>query len=270
MRKLELHERLLFCVELGLTRKAIDDLAAVAAVHGFYKFDRLASEKVRGPGKAKYGSLFADAEKASFFRGSNGGFGDFIGEFNLDAVVLGESPVERLARIEFLLQVRTEARGDVGALDTERHGIGKADAAEEEDFILRGEMQGFGDVGSGMNALEGKNAGTGARAAGADLLAEGEDLAKILFELDAGNEGAFAALAVSDTETAKGFEGLAGGHAADAHALGDFLFGRDGLTCLESAGANLIEQAPLDLVVERDDALAIEGSGTHEALQPGG
>ena len=99
-----------------------------------------------------------------------------------------------------------------------------------------------------MNALEGKNAGTGAGAAGADFLAEGKDLAKILFEFDAGNESAFAALTIGDAEAAQGLQGLAGGHAADAHALGNFLFGRNGLARLKISGANLIEQALLDLV----------------------
>jgi hypothetical protein len=57
-------------------------------------------------------------------------------------------------------------------------------------------------------------------------------LPEVFFELEARDESAFAALAVSDTETAQGLEGLASSHAADAHSNGDFLFGGNRLACL--------------------------------------
>ena len=55
----------------------------------------------------------------------------------------------------------------------------------------------------------------------------------------------------------EGFEGLASRHAADAHALGKFLFGGDGLANLKGAGTDLFQESLLNLVVERDGALPV-------------
>src|SRR5258708_28460023 len=104
------------------------------------------------------------------------------------------------------------------------------------------------------------------RPAGPHFLAKGKNLAKIFFEFGAGNERAFAALAVRHTETAQRFQGMTRGHAADAHAFGNFLFGGNGLAYLQSAGANLLQQTLLNLVVERNYAFTIEGELAHGPL----
>lgn len=260
---MELHGVLLFRVEPGLAREAVDDLAAVAAIDRLDEFDRFAGEEVGGAREAKDGGLLADLEEARFVGGSERGLGDFVGEIDLNAIVLREGLVERLAGVEFFLQIGAKAGREMSGLNAERHGIREANAAKKEDFFLRRKMEGFGDIGVRAEAFESQNAGTRAGAASANFFAEGKDLAEVLFELHAGDESAFAALAVGDAEAAEGFEGLAGGHAADAHALGDFLLRGDGLADLERAGANLFEKALLNLIVERQNALPVENFRSH-------
>ena len=148
----------------------------------------------------------------------------------------------------------------MGAFDAKRNGIGESHAAKDKYLVGHGEVERFRHVGRRGHAFEGEDSRAGMRAASVHFFAEGEDLAKVFFEFDTGNEGAAAALAVGEAKATEGFESLAGSHAADAHAGGDFLFGGDGLTGLEFAGAYSFEEALLNLVVERDDALAVEGS----------
>src|SRR5215470_6879004 len=126
-------------------------------------------------------------------------------------------------------------------------------------------MKGLRDflVGSCLSKIE--NFGLRARAARMHLFAERKHLAKILFELDAGDKRALTPLAVRNAQIAKRFECMARGHSADAGKLRDFLFRRNGLTCFPVASANLLEQVLLDLVIKRHAAVTIKKHKPHEA-----
>jgi len=120
----------------------------------------------------------------------------------------------------------------MSAFDTERDRVREAHPSEKKNFLVGGKVQRFSDLGIRLNALESEDPGLRAGAAGAHLFAEGKDLPEVFFELEARDESAFAALAISDTETAQRLEGLASSHAADTHANRDFLFGGDRLAGL--------------------------------------
>jgi len=92
-------------------------------------------------------------------------------------------------------------------------------------------------------------------------------LPKILFKFSTGNECAFAALAVNNPEATERFQRLARGHAAYAKARGNLLLGRHRIAHFPVARANLLEQLLLDLVVERNNTLPVEGHGVHHPLQ---
>ena len=97
------------------------------------------------------------------------------------------------------------------------------------------------------------------------LFREGLNLAKVFLQLDFGDERTFAALTVSHAQVAKRLEGLAGRHAADAKALGDYLFRGQRLAGLKSARANFLEEVLLDLEVERDGALSVKVKRVHSS-----
>jgi hypothetical protein len=254
-------------LQTGLAGEAIDDLAAVAAINGFDKLYGFAGKAIGSSGKAKNRSALADAEEERLRCGGQGSLRDLIGDINPNAIKLGDGLIQRSVRIESFLKIRVKAHGEMRAFDAKRNGIREADAAEEKHFLRWREVKSLGNIGGGTEALEGENPGAGARAARAHFFGEGEDLAKILFQLHAGDKSSLSALAVSEAEAAEGLESLARGHAADAHARGDFLLGRNGLAHLQFAGANLFEEALLNLVVERDNAMAIEGNRRHRTLQ---
>src|SRR5256885_4357993 len=251
---------------LARAREAADDFAAIAPVCRGNEFNRFAVGEIGRAREMEYWGFFANAEELGFFGGGDGGFGDFVGGVNLDAIVREERLVERILRIQFVVQVRAKANRNVSGLDAKRNRIGEANALEEECLLLGRKAKGVGDVGRGSDAFEGED--TGARLGTADthFLAEGKNLAKILFELGARDESAFSALAVCDTEMTERFEGLASRHAADAHTLGNFLFGGDGLANPEGAGTDLLQERLLNLVVERDGALPVEDDAVHEEL----
>jgi hypothetical protein len=177
-------------------------------------------------------SFFANAEEAGFLGRSQRGLGNFIGKVNPDAVVFEERLVEGFARVKGLLQVRAQANGDMSAFDTERDGVRETHAAKKKNRLARSNVKRFGDLRIRLNATESQDPGSRARAASAHLFAEGKDLPEVFFELEARDESAFAALAISNTETAQRLECLASSHAADAHANRDFLFGGDRLADL--------------------------------------
>ena len=215
----------------------------------------------------KNGCFLADAKELGFIGGRDGSFGDFVGGLDLDSVIREKRLVERVLRIEFVVQVRTKANWNVRGLNAKRNRIGETNTLQEEGLFVGGKAEGVGDVGRRSDAFEGEDAGARMRTADAHFFAEGKNLAKIFFELRARNESAFSALAVCNAEMTERFEGLASGHTTDAHALRKFLFGGDGLANLECAGTDLFEKGLLDLVVERDGALPVEDDAVHEEPQ---
>lgn len=207
--------------------------------------------------------FLANAKQASFFHGGEGGFSYFVGEVDLNAVIFKKRLVERIARIEFLLQIGAKANRNVSAFDTEGNGIREAYPAKHEHLFRRRKMESSLDLRRRILALESKHTRTGLGAASAHFFAKRKHLAKILFELGTGDKSSLAALAVCNAHAAKGFQSMACRHAADTHAFGNFLFGGNGLADFECAGANLFQQALLDLVVQRDDAFSIESELAH-------
>ena len=79
----------------------------------------------------------------------------------------------------------------------------------------------------------------------------------VFFELGAGDEGSAAFLAVGEAAGLQAVEGLAGGHAADLIEAGQLLFGGEGISGDEFAGADFFHQGALDLIVERDEAALV-------------
>ena len=59
------------------------------------------------------------------------------------------------------------------------------------------------------------------------------------------------------------FQRLPRGHAADAQTSGYFFLGRNGFPGLELAGANEVEESLADLVIQRDNTMAIEPGQFH-------
>ena len=215
----------------------------------------------------EYGSPLTNTEELRFFGGGDGGFGDFVGGFDLDPVIREERLVERVLRIEFVFKVRTKMHGNVCGLNAKRSGVSETNALEEERLFPRRKMESIGHVGRGSDAFESEDTRARLGTANAHFFAERENLAKIFFELGARDESALTALTVGDAKMAEGLEGLASGHPADTHALRKFLFGRDGLADLEGAGADLFQEGLLDLVVEGENALSVEDDAVHEELQ---
>jgi hypothetical protein len=185
--------------------------------------------QVGSAGKPEDRSFFVDAEEAGFFRRSERGFSNLIGKVNLDTVMLEKKSVERLGRVEDLQEVGAQTNRDIRPLDTERDGIREAHAAEQKDFLAGRDVQCFSNLGIRLQAAESENLRSRAGPASAHLLAEGENLPEILFELEARDESAFAALAIGNPQAAQGLESLASSHTADSHPNGDFLFGGDRL-----------------------------------------
>jgi hypothetical protein len=188
--------------------------------------------QVSSAGEPKDRSFFANAKEAGFLGRSERGFGNFIGKVNPDAVVFEQRLVEGLQRVKGLLQVRAQANRDMSAFDTERGGVRETHAAKKKNRLAGSNVKRFSNLRIRFNATESEDPRSRAGAPSAHLFAEGQDLPEVFFELEARDESAFAALAISDTETAQGLEGLTCSHAADAHSNGDFLFGGDRLAGL--------------------------------------
>src|SRR5579883_876041 len=242
----------------SLARQAADDFAAIAAINRANVFDRLTAEQIGRSRKAKNRRFGPNAEQLGFRGGGDAAFRDFIRKVDLDSVAFPERLVEGAGGLESAGKLGAEARGQVGGFNAERNGVGEADALETIDFVPIGEAEGFRHFARRADAREFEHLGARASAACAHFLAEGEHLAGIFFELSVRDERAFSALAIDDAHFAEGLEGLAGRHAADAKAGSDFLFGGQGVTGVQSAGANLLEQLLADLVVERQNALPVE------------
>jgi hypothetical protein len=177
-------------------------------------------------------SFLTDAKEAGFLGRSERGFGNFIGKVNLDAVVFEKRLVERLDRVKGFLQVRAHANRDMSAFDTERDGVRQTHTAQKKKRLAGSNVKRLGDLRIRLNATESENPGSRAGAASAHLFAKGMDLPEVFFELEARDESAFSALAISNTETAQGLERLTSSHAADTHTNRDFLFGGDWLANL--------------------------------------
>jgi hypothetical protein len=87
----------------------------------------------------------------------------------------------------------------MSAFDPERDGVRETDAAEKKDRLAGSNVKRFSDLRIRLNATESEDPGSWAGAPSAHLFAEGKDLPEVFFELEARDESAFAALAISDT-----------------------------------------------------------------------
>lgn len=120
---------------------------------------------------------------------------------------------------------------------------------------------------AGWNYFGRNEFGMRARAARFHLFCKGLHLPKVLLQFGFRNKSPFAALAVSHAQLTKGFESLSGGHAADAEALGEQVFGGERFAGFKPARANFLEEVLVDLEVEGDGALAIEIERVHRSPQ---
>src|SRR5689334_876147 len=104
----------------------------------------------------KNGCFLADAKELGFIGGRDGSFGDFVGGLDLDSVIREKRLVERVLRIEFVVQVRTKANWNVRGLNAKRNRIGETNTLQEEGLFVGGKAEGVGDVGRRSDAFEGE------------------------------------------------------------------------------------------------------------------
>ena len=241
-----------------LAYQAIHYPALVSAVDGIHEFDRLPAAHISCARETENRRLLRNVKQTSFFGGGERGLSNLVGNMDLDAVAIVKSTVEGRGRIQRFHEVRAQAHGEVGAFDTKWNRVSEAHAAKKENLVAGGHVQRFSDLGGWMNLAESEDPGPRVRTTQTHLLAEGKELTKVFLEFHAGDEGASSALAVCDAKIAERLKGVAGGHAADAHPRGNLQLRGQRLTGFQGTGANLLKEAVLNLVAERDKALAIE------------
>src|SRR5438876_2325152 len=204
----------------------VDDPVAVAPIRGLDVFHRRPIPDIRNTREPKDRAAVAKAEELCLLLIGEPDFNDFVGILHANSISLPKSSVQRASPVKRLQETRTDTMRQITAFDAHGRGICKAQAAQPDQFLARREAQNLRYPPGSRYDLQGQHFRAGTKTQGRHFFRKGLDLAEVLVESHARDKRPLALQAVSNAQMAKGFQGLASGHAAHFISRGKLLLGK--------------------------------------------